>query len=137
LLKSLTDTDPGVRRAVVQALGALGSTTVTQDVLDALLKSLADSEVGMRRTAAEALGTLGSTAAAPNIFAALINSLTYSEADVRRAADQALQNLSAYVRPQDRPQVVKLFLPLIYHSDEICRETVYVGLRNLLAAEPR
>lgn len=135
LLKRLTDSEQYVRGAAARALGQLEAAAETPEVLAALLKRLTDSDEGVRRTAAGALGQMGATAATPEVLAALLKYLTDSEEYVRRAAAGALRNLSAYVHSQERPEVMKLFLPLTRSRTADSRETGYVGLRNLLAGD--
>jgi len=133
LLKRLTDSDEDVRWAAARALGQLG--VATPEVTAALLKDLTDPERYVRGAATEALGQLGAQAGTPEVMAALLKRLTDSERYVRGAAAGALSELSGYVRPQDRPAIVKLFLPLTRSRVAETQETVYVALRNLLAGD--
>ena len=135
LLKLLTDFDWLMRREAAEALGQMGLVAATPEVIAALLKGLTDSERDVRAAAAGALGQMGAAAATPEVVAALLKYLTDSEKDVRTAAEEALSNLSAYVCPQERPEVMKLFLPLTRSRDVDSRETGYVGLRNLLVGD--
>ena len=124
-----------LRKDIRQVFARLRGTTIEKDVLEALIERLTDPEGHVRQAAAEALGQLGTAAATPEVMAALLKYLTDPERHVRQAAAEALRNLLAHVRPQERPEVMKLFLPLTRSRDADSREMGYVGLRNLLAGE--
>jgi len=124
-----------LREDIKKIVARLGGTIVEKEVVAALLKYLTDSKEDVRGAAAEALGQMGAAAATPEVVAALLRYLTDSEGYARGEAAGALRNLSAYVHPQERPEVMKLFLPLTRSRDADSREKGYVGLRNLLAGD--
>jgi len=78
---------------------------------------------------------LRGTTVEKDVLEILIERFTDSDENVRGAAAEALRNLSAYVHSQERPEVMKLFLPLARSRAADSRETGYVGLRNLLVGD--
>jgi HEAT repeat protein len=134
LHRCLDDIEWRVRVAAAEALGYLATGTVTPEVRMTLCKCLTARDWVVRQAAAEALGHLGARTATPEVLRTLFKLLTDPQEYVRRAAARALRNLSVSVQPDDRSQMVELFLPLTRSRDEENRETGYVGLRNLLAA---
>ena len=58
-----------------------------------------------------------------------------AEALGRLGAAAAIEDLSGYVSALERWEAVKLLLTLTRSGNEENRQALYVGLRNLLAAE--
>ncbi len=86
LLNHLGDTNDGVRLAVIEALGSLGSNAATLP----LLSRLQDPNVEVRRASVEALGEIGDEASVNGLGLALAD----VDADVRLAAVGALRKQS-------------------------------------------
>ncbi len=134
LLARLSGLDEFLHKAA-EALGALGAAAATPEVVSALLARLSDPEESVRWAATRALCWLGAAAATPEVVSALLAHLSDPAESVRWAAAEALGSLSAYVRREERPELVKLFLPLARDKENReNREAGYLGLRNLLAA---
>ncbi|MGE0822796.1 MAG: HEAT repeat domain-containing protein [Candidatus Binatia bacterium] len=135
LFKLLEAPEDFVRVAAVAALGKLGQlgpTITKSEIIARVLPYISDHDSYLRVATVRALDLLGT--ASPEVLSSLVTSLRDTKWEVRSAAAEALQNLSVYPQP-NRAQFVQLILPLATSRDAELRNTGYVCLRNLLAAD--
>jgi HEAT repeat protein len=86
--KALSDSDPEVRRLMIEALQGMGV-----EAVGPLIAALKDENMDVRRSAARALGTFGRAAAAS--VPALETSVSDPSPEVRAAAAKALRKIRA------------------------------------------
>jgi HEAT repeat protein len=116
----------GVRRAAVQALGAIGAVTVQHAYVRPLLYVLPvlvevavrDKDDNVRREVAKTLKSM-EVALHPHMLSALVDALQNENAHVRRAAVKAVGGVGAEV--VRHPEVLLILVDTLRDEDEVAR----------------
>ncbi len=140
VLNLLSDSDRSNRYGAMFALREMGKRAASERTLEILLDLLGDSDGNIRSDAAGVLGAMGEIAASKQTIERLLDLLNDNNWFARAAAAGSVGKLSSQLRPEIRPEMAKRFLSLARKrgkSDKIMyqRNTGYVALRNLLAAD--
>ncbi|MGE0821747.1 MAG: HEAT repeat domain-containing protein [Candidatus Binatia bacterium] len=110
----LVDGDAGVRRIAIEAMGVLGSQTVTPAFLEALARLLADADRHVRQIAIKAVGALGSAAATLPIIEPLIQLLEGGDKFERMDATSAVCRMG---RDAAKPAMLESLARLLAGED--------------------